>query len=75
MKKSDFLNLVEEFLRSSGLSPTTFGKKAKEDPKFVFNLRDGTESREATQQKVIDFMRSYAAAHEIDFDVEGRSNA
>lgn len=75
MKKSDFLNLVEEFLQSSGLSPTTFGKKAKEDPKFVFNLRDGTESREATQQKVISFMRAYAAEHGIDFDVEGRSNA
>lgn len=75
MKKSDFLNLVEEFLQRSGLSPTTFGKKAKEDPKFVFNLRGGTESREATQQKVINFMRAYAVEHGIDFDVKGRANA
>lgn len=59
MTKKDFLELVEGFLKETGMSPTMLGIKAKNDPKFVFNLRDGTESREDTQTKVLDFINNY----------------
>ena len=59
MTKKDFLEFIEEFLQKTGMSATTLGIKAKNDPKFVFNLRDGTESREDTQNKVLDFINNY----------------
>lgn len=75
MLRRDFIKLIDCFLGMTDMSPTMLGTLALEDPSFVLKLRRGREPREATQQKVIDFMRSYAAAHGIDFDVEGRSNA
>lgn len=59
MTKKDFLEFVESFLKKTGMSATTLGIKAKNDPKFVFNLREGTESREDTQNKVLDFINNY----------------
>ena len=59
MTKKDFLEFIESFLKETGMSATTLGIKAKNDPKFVFNLRDGTESREDTQNKVLDFINNY----------------
>lgn len=59
MTKKDFLEFIEEFLQKTGMSATTLGIKAKNDPKFVFNLRDGTESREETQARVLDFINNY----------------
>jgi len=35
------LRQIEIFLRQTGLAPTTFGRKAAHDPRFVFDLRNG----------------------------------
>lgn len=59
MTKKDFLEFIESFLEKTGMSATMLGIKAKNDPKFVFNLRDGTESREETQARVLDFINNY----------------
>ncbi len=59
MNKKDFLEKIEFFLKETGFSATKLGKLAKNDPKFVFNLRKGTESREATQRRVLEFMKNY----------------
>ena len=58
MNKKDFLEKIEFFLKETGFSATKLGKLAKNDPKFVFNLRKGTESREATQRRVLEFMKN-----------------
>lgn len=70
MTKTEFLNCVENFLQKSNLSATALGLLAKADPKFVSNLRNGTESREATQEKVLAYMRRYAAENNIDWKAE-----
>jgi hypothetical protein len=35
------LKRVERYLRRSGTAPTTFGRLALRDPRFVFDLRHG----------------------------------
>lgn len=75
MRKQEFNILVQNFLQKSNMSESSFGLRATNNPNFAGDLRRGRECREATQQKVIDFMRAYAAEHGIDFDVEGRLNA
>ena len=35
------LRHIELFLRRTGLAPTTFGREAAHDPRFVFDLRNG----------------------------------
>ncbi len=71
MLKRDFVHIVDLFLAATGMSQTALGILSLEDPSFILKLRRGREPREATRQKVIDFMRAYVAAHGIDFDVEG----
>jgi hypothetical protein len=41
------------------MSETSFGTLALRQPNFVFQLKDGRECREATQEKVLEFMASY----------------
>ncbi|WP_420606256.1 hypothetical protein [Novosphingopyxis sp.] len=48
--------LVERFLREMNMPPTTFGRKAINDPRFVRDLRNGREPRAGTAGRVIDFI-------------------
>lgn len=59
MLKNDFLQKVNDFLIQHKISATAFGILAIEDPSFVLKLRRGRECREATQQKILDFMDNY----------------
>lgn len=59
MLKDDFLQKVNDFLIQRNISATAFGILAIEDPTFVLKLRRGRECREATQQKILDFMDNY----------------
>lgn len=76
MRKKDFSDLVEFFLKQSDMRPTTLGVLAIKDPKFVIMLRSGRECREKTQEKVVSFMREWAKEHHIgdfmDNYIEGR---
>lgn len=59
MKKIEFLDYVEGFLKTTGMSATTFGIKAVNDSRIVFMLREGRECREETQARVLDFINNY----------------
>ena len=50
---------IEKFLRRTGMAATTFGRKAAQDPRFVFDLRNGREPRFYTEERVEHFMNTY----------------
>lgn len=43
---------IELYLRRNRMSPTRFGRDAVNDPRFVFDLRNGRELREKTVARV-----------------------
>lgn len=59
MQKDDFRKEVEDFINQTGISETAFGILALKQPNFVFQLKEGRECREATQEKVFEFMTHY----------------
>ncbi len=50
------LRRIERYLRFSGTAPTTFGREALRDPRFVFDLRDGREPRPTTTRRVAAYL-------------------
>ncbi len=56
-----FLERVERFLESSGMTPTGFGREAVGDPKLVFELRDGREPRRKTRERILKFIEQASA--------------
>ena len=50
---------IEKFLRSCEMCPTTFGRLAIGDPRFVFDLRRGREPRPKMERRVEHFMNEY----------------
>lgn len=57
---SDFKKKVEQFLESTGMSPTVFGRTALNDPNFVFDLRSDKRSPSIrTLEKINAFMRAH----------------
>jgi hypothetical protein len=50
---------IEVFLRNTRMPPTTFGRLAARDPRFVFDLRKGREPRPCTERRVEHFMNNY----------------
>ncbi|GAN66876.1 hypothetical protein AA0481_0597 [Acetobacter orientalis NRIC 0481] len=50
------LPAVEAFLAREGISPTSFGKNAVNDPAFVRDLREGRELRKKTRDRVFAFL-------------------
>lgn len=59
MTDEEFLAKVEAFIQLHPLSPTTFGLWAKNDSRFVFDLRDGRSCYAETKADVCRFMASY----------------
>ena len=49
---------VEKFLRSTGMPPTKFGRLATQDPRFVFDLRNGREPRQRTVERVLAYLET-----------------
>lgn len=58
------LRQIERFLRQTGMPWTKFGRLAIGDPRFVHDLRNGREPREAMTRRVQTFMSSYHASQE-----------
>lgn len=50
------LHRIERHLRFSGVPPTTFGREAVRDPRFVFDLRKGRQPGPATARRVADYL-------------------
>lgn len=57
-----FLADLEEFLVETGMDPTSFGLRAMNDPRFVFDVRKGRQCSLRTVDRVRDFM----SAHRTD---------
>ena len=58
------LRKVEKFLRRHRMAPTTFGRLAARDPRFVLDLRMGREPRDRTEQRIRGFMAGFEAARD-----------
>jgi hypothetical protein len=52
---------IGRFLRDNDIPPTRFGREAVNDPRFVFDLRNGREPRPSTVAKVRQFMETAPA--------------
>ena len=50
------LTVVERHLRSRALSPSRFGRQASDDPRLVFDLRNGREPRPAMTARVLAYI-------------------
>lgn len=53
---SGFLQEIETYLAESGMKPTTFGKLAMGDPRFVATMRDGRAPNLSTVDRVRKFI-------------------
>ncbi|TXL70128.1 hypothetical protein FHP25_36000 [Vineibacter terrae] len=65
MTRAEFRACVEAHLQSSGESATAFGRRALNDPGFVFDLRRGRDTTlsvvERVQQAIADWVPSTPA--------------
>lgn len=52
------LQSVEKYLRRTGTPPTRFGREAVGDPRFVNDLRNGREPRDATERRVRAYLQT-----------------
>ena len=52
----NILRKIEIFMRTSDVTAARFGRDAVNDPRFVFDLRNGREPRAETIARVIDFL-------------------
>lgn len=55
----EFRNIVSDFLQKTGMSATSFGTQAKNDPCFVFRIMNGQEVKEDGKIKVLEFINNY----------------
>ena len=44
---------IEQYLRRTKTAPTRFGRDVLDDPRLVFDLRNGRELREKTAKRVL----------------------
>lgn len=51
---------IERFLRRSGMPPTTFGRRAINDPQLLHDLRNGRQLRAATAARIEAFIQEQA---------------
>jgi hypothetical protein len=61
MAENSLLVAIEEFLRTSEMPDTTFGRRAMGDPHFVRDLRRGRRIFNETEAKVRGFMEACEA--------------
>ena len=59
MTKEEFKNKILGFIEQTGMSATSFGLAAANNPNFVFDINKGRECREATQERVLAFINRY----------------
>ena len=49
---------IELYLRRTRIAPTRFGRDAVNDPRLVFDMRNGRELRETTEARIIAWLDS-----------------
>ncbi|MEL6754979.1 MAG: hypothetical protein AAFP81_00975 [Pseudomonadota bacterium] len=55
-KDTLLIKRIDDFLQTTGMTPTRFGEKSLKDPNLVFQVREGRWLRGPTRKKVLDFM-------------------
>jgi len=55
------LSDVETFLQESGMTPTSFGLRALNDPTLVHEMRKGRECKRATRARIVEFIEAEVA--------------
>lgn len=55
----ELTELIENFLKKTGMSATAFGEKSNKEPNLVFDIRDGRGCGEAVQTRILDFINNY----------------
>lgn len=48
---------IRDYLRASGMAPSTFGRLVLNDSSFVLKLERGADPRRSTERRVREFMR------------------
>lgn len=59
MNRVEFLEKINNFLEKHNVSITALGSKSVKEPGFVTRVRGGSEIREKTQEKVLNWMADY----------------
>lgn len=54
----DTLQIVERFLKATGMAPSRFGRECADDKNLVKRLRAGVDVRMSTHRKVVGFIKS-----------------
>ena len=55
----ELTELIENFLKKTGMSATAFGEKSNKEPNLVFDIREGRGCGEAVQTRILDFINNY----------------
>lgn len=63
---SAILNTITRALNEYGIAPTTFGRMAVGDPRFVQDLQRGRELRRKTEDSVVAFLATLADVRRHD---------
>ena len=53
---------IERYLQCRRMAPTRFGREVVNDPRFVFDLRDGRVVRNATARRVCAYLEQFESA-------------
>lgn len=56
---------VEDFLQTSQMTPTAFGRLALNDPTLVHELRSGRECKRVTRARIREFINSQKTGPEV----------
>lgn len=59
----EILEQIEEYLKQSGVSPSTFGRMAVGDPRLVADLKAGRRPRQRTQDRLKSFLDGAGIPH------------
>lgn len=55
----ELIEIVDGFIKKTGMSETAFGIKALKDPSFVTRLHAGRGCGEEVQKRITDFIEGY----------------
>ena len=67
----ELLEQVEAYLARNGMPPSTFGRMALGDPRFVDDLRSGRRPRPETQERVCAYLISDTASQRDKIQIHG----
>jgi len=55
----ELIEIIEKFIKKTGMSATAFGEKSNKEPNLVFDIRAGRGCGEAVQKRITDFINNY----------------